>query len=237
MNPCDWTSRQLIGVRAILTFVLAFLVCAQVRADVLVRNCATATASCPVASWVKPSDATNVQVKRDGAPFVPLAEVQGSERIAACYDDPGVVAGSSTTCAARVPGRSDLWQLKSILYPPVGGSLQLTVDATNPRWDSGAPLASNQLSDLKVRLYGAEQGQPKLLLDSVPWAESLKFRRESGSAVVFCFAASLALDTDGDSQPNEESPTTGEWCGTFASPPPVLHLLAPNGISGQAPAP
>lgn len=35
MNPCDWSPRQLIGVRAILTFVVAFMVAGQVHAGTI----------------------------------------------------------------------------------------------------------------------------------------------------------------------------------------------------------
>lgn len=213
--------------------VLALLPCAG-SAEVLVRNCPTSTCV-----WVAPADATIVQVNRPGAPLVPLADVLPTERIAACYDDPVLTAGAAGTCTKRVPGRSDLWQLKSVLYPTQAAvpSLQIAVDASNPRWDSQAPISSNLLPDLYVRLYGAEQGQTKQLLDAAPWAPTLKFRRESGSAAVFCFVASLALDQTGDKIPDVESSMTAEWCGTHQSPAPVLKLLPPNGITGQAPAP
>jgi hypothetical protein len=238
MNPLAWSDRQLIGVRAILTFVLAFLLAPQVRADALVRTCTTVSAggcTAPI-TWELPVNAVNVQVQRTGAPFVKLSEVQPTERIAACYDTT-LAPGSGAKCTVNVPSRGDLWQLKSVLYPQVTGSIELRIDASAPRWDSQAPVSTNMLTDLSVLLYGAEQGQPKTLLDSAPWANLVRFKRESGSASVFCFAASLALDTDGDTKPNEESAQTAEWCGTHASPPPVLHLMPPNGITGIAPAP
>lgn len=224
--------------------LLAMLVAPTLAsADVLIRNCDTPTAAgCAVAPiWVKPASAVNVQVQRAGAPFVALADVLPTERIAACYDI-AITAGSAAKCAVNVPGRTDLWELKSVLYPApapaVAGSLLLLVDASNPRWDSQAALATNLLADLYVRIYGGEQGKAKTLLDAAPWASSLKFRRESTSTALFCFAATLALDTDGDKLPDvESSPTTAEWCGTYASPPPILHLLPPAGITGQSPAP
>ena len=96
------------------------LVASVAHADILVRHCDTPTAmGCAVASiWVKPSSALNVQVNRVGAPFVKLTDVQPSERIAACYNDPAIAAGSSAKCSVPVPGRTDQWELKSTLYPP-----------------------------------------------------------------------------------------------------------------------
>lgn len=229
-------------MRATLTLLTLAVLPALAQADVLVRHCETPAASgCTLTPiWVLPANATNVQVNRAGAPFVKLSDVQPSERIAACYDDPGMQPGSTTVCAARVPGRTDLWQLKSVLYPaapPPPKSLQLTIDASSPKWDSGAPLASNQLADLSVRLYGAPAGQLKTLLDSMPWSALLTFRRISAAAERWCFSASFGLDTTGDGVIDQEGPQTPEWCGTFADPVPVLHLTAPNSITGQAPAP
>jgi hypothetical protein len=227
-------------MRSLLALAALVLACGQVSAAVLVRHCAAPTATgCSSALWVLPTQATVVQVNRTGAPFVPLASVQPSERIAACYDDPGLVSGSSAACAAKVPGRTDQWQLKSVLYPaapPVPKSIGLTVDASAPRWDSGAALATNVLADVSVRLYGAPAGQPKTLLDSIAWTASPVFRREATAADRWCFAATLAIDTTGDGTVDDESAQTAEWCGTFADPAPILHLLPPNGITGKAPA-
>lgn len=219
---------------------LLLLLPALASADVLVASCVTPTATgcSTVRTWVLPANATNVQVNRTGAPWVPLVQVLPTERIAACYDDPGVAIGSSTVCAARVPGRSDLWQLKSVLYPAapaVPATITLNVDAANPHWDSGAPLSANQLSDLYVRLYGAQEGQALTLLDAVPWASTLTFKRAPQSTERQCFAASLALDTTGDKIPDMESSQTAPWCGTASSPPPVLILQPPNRIIGTAP--
>ena len=109
------------------------LACAPAAADVLVRHCDTpATTGCSVASiWVKPASAINVQVNRAGSPFVRLADVQPSERIAACYNDPAIAAGSSAKCAVSVPNRTDQWELKSVLFPTgqVLGQITLTWDA------------------------------------------------------------------------------------------------------------
>lgn len=128
-----------------------------------------------------------------------------------------------------------LWLIGSKAH---AGSLQLNVDASEPKWDSGALLSTNLLPDLYVRLYGAVKGQPKALLGTMPWAPLAKFRRpDTVSTSVHCYEATLALDTTGDKVPDLESPHTVEWCGTFADPPPVLQLAAPKGITGQAPAP
>jgi hypothetical protein len=223
---------------ASLALVALVLVCPRAMAEVLVRSCDTAGAGCAKAAWVLPVNAKAVQVNRTGAPFVALADVLPTERLAACYDDPGVTAGSSTVCASRVPGRADLWQLKSVLFPSVSPkTLQLTVDASVPRWDSGAPVPSNLLTDLTVRLYGGPLGQLKTLLDSVRWVEKPAFRREGTTTLPWCFAGSLGLDTTGDGTIDQESAQTPEWCGTFAETPPVLRLAPPNSITGQAPAP
>lgn len=227
-----------LALASLVLVALAF-VCPRAMADVLVRSCDAAGATCVKATWVLPANAKAVQVYRTGAPFALIADIQPSERIAACYDDPGVTAGSSTVCASRVPGRSDLWQLKSVLYPIAPASTKsigLAVDASNPHWDSGEPLPSNLLTDLTVRLYGAPEGQPFTLLESVRWAAALNFRRESATAERWCFASSLALDTTGDGVADQESPQTAPWCGTFADVQPVLHLAPPNSITGRAPA-
>lgn len=124
-----------------------------------------------------------------------------------------------------------------VSIPAYAGSLALIVDASNPTWDSGAPMTPNVTAGLYVRLYGAVQGQPKTLLDAAPWAPSLKFRRpDTTSTSIHCYDARYALDTNGDMIPDVEGPPTMEWCGKFADPPPVLKLTAPNSIAGQAPA-
>jgi hypothetical protein len=225
---------RLFVVLAVLAFV-----CPRAVADVLVRSCDAAGASCAKWAWVLPPDAKAVQVNRASTPFVALTEVLPAERVASCYDDPGVKAGSSTVCAARVPGRTDLWQLKSVLYPAapaVPKSILLTVDAANPQWTAGVraggrPVFPEELPTLGIRIYGAPEGQPPVLLTSAPWAASATFRRESQTAERWCFTASLTAPA------NEESPQSAPWCGSYADPAPVLHLAPPNGITGQAPAP
>src|SRR6185295_467285 len=177
----DRMNQPAVWVLAFALWILACLV-RDARADVLVRHCDTPTATaCAVTPiWVAPASAINVQVNRTGAPFAKLTDVQPTERIATCYDDQLVTIGSSKSCSTRVPGRNDLWQLKSVLYPSAApGTLKLTVATAQPKWDSGAPLASNQLTDLTVRLYGAEQGQAKALLASAQYAPSVNFPRES----------------------------------------------------------
>ena len=214
-------------------FIVLLILPSAASAEILVRHCQTA-ATCV---WVRPAGASLVQVNRTGAPIVPLADVLPTERIITCYHDPDLVIGSGASCDTRVPGRTDLWELKSVVYATSARTLELSVDASNPKWDTQEPLSSNLLTSLFVRLYGGEQGNAKSLLDAAPWANSLRFRRESTSAAVNCFAATLALDTTGDAIPEIESQQTAEWCGTFADRPPVMRLAPPNGISGQAPAP
>jgi hypothetical protein len=225
-----------------LAFASLLLICAcsPCIAAVLVRSCDTAGASCAKWTWVLPANAKAVQVNRGAAaPFALLADVLPTERIASCYDDPGVTIGSATVCAARVPGRTDVWQLKSALYPVATPtkSIGLVIDASNPHWDSGAPVASNVLADLSVRLYGAPEGQQLALLDSTPWSGAPRFRRESMAGERWCFAAALALDTTGDGTADKESAPTASSCGTFADPAPVIHLAPPNSLTLYAPAP
>jgi hypothetical protein len=217
---------------------IALLLPALASAEVLVRNCPTPT----TCGWVRPANAVTVQVRREGIPLVPLAGVQPNEYIAACYDDPAVAIGSNTPCKTVVPGRSDLWQLKSVLYPatpppppPQGtGSIQISVDAGNPKWDSGEPIPSNLLPDLYVRIYGAPEGQAKTLIDAAPWAPLLTFRHAGTGR--WCFAASLALDTTGDKIPDIESEQK-DGCEDHTLPAPVLKLMPPNSLSLQTPAP
>lgn len=93
--------------------------CASSEAAVLVRHCDVPTSTgCSVTPiWVAPASALNVQVARGAtSPFVKLADVLPAERIAACYD-PAIAVGSTAKCAVTVPGRSDLWELKSTIYP------------------------------------------------------------------------------------------------------------------------
>lgn len=218
---------------------LIFLFPLPAFADALVRHCdtptTTACATTPI--WVKPASAINVQVLRTGVPFVKLSDVQPTERIAACYD-PAIQPGSSATCAVKVPGRTDLWELRSTLYPSVApGTLTLVVAAAQPKWDTGAPLSSGQLVDLTVRLYGAEQGQGKALLASAQFAPAVTFKRQSSSLAIHCFDATFWLDMNGDKalQPEEESSHTAEWCGQFGVAPVVLKLAPPDSITGTVP--
>jgi hypothetical protein len=216
-------------------------VCSPAVADVLVRSCDTAGASCSKWAWVTPADAKAVQVQRTGTPFVTLADVQQTERIASCYDDAAVAAGSSTACSTRVPGRTDLWQLKSVLYTDATAgakALDLTVDASNPRWEGvrqgGRAVFAEELPSLGVRLYGAPEGQPLTLLDSSPWAAAVSFRRESQMPERWCFAASLTFARIVGTV-SEESAQSAPWCGAFGDPAPVLHLAPPNSITGKVP--
>lgn len=218
-----------------LLLALLFVLPAVASAEILVRHCPSS--SC---IWVLPANATRVQVNRTGTPVVALAEVLPTERIVTCYHDPDLVPGSSASCDTRVPGRTDVWELKSVLYPASSapGSMRITVTAPSPAWDSGALLRSDLLPNLYVRLYGGVQGSVKTLLDAVPWAATVRFRRESSSTDVHCFDATLALDTTGDALPDEESPhTSEEVCGRFEAQPPVLRLNPPDSIVAESPAP
>jgi hypothetical protein len=123
-------STRLLASLALVGFGIA---CARAEADILVRHCDTPTlTACAVSPiWVAPPSAINVQVNRTGAPFVKLSDVQPSERIATCYNDPAIQAGSTAKCTKTVPNRTDQWELKSTLYPPAQllGQITLTWDA------------------------------------------------------------------------------------------------------------
>jgi hypothetical protein len=118
-------------MRKSMSILLAILVIcpAMASAEVLVRHCdaPTATACATTSIWVRPASAINVQVNRSGAPFVKLSDVLPTERVASCYHDSAVAVGSSTKCNTRVPGRNDLWEMKSVLYPPAQVVGQITV--------------------------------------------------------------------------------------------------------------
>lgn len=157
-------------MKHLLLFALLLLP-AWSKADVLVRHCDTPTATACATSpiWVKPASAINVQVQRTGAPFVALSTVQPTERIAACYD-PAVLPGSSTTCAVKVPNRSDLWELKSVLYPPVEttGQITLTWDAVTTD-SSGAPFdgTTGYVVSRQQDVCGAAMTDPRC--GTMPW--------------------------------------------------------------------
>jgi hypothetical protein len=108
---------------------------------------------------------------------------------------------------------------------------RLTVDAANPKWDSGAAIAANVLPSLYVRLYGGLEGATPRLVDAAPWAPSLSFRRPDIAPGRVCYHALLAIDRTGDGLPDEEGPPSTPWCGTAEAPPLKLGPL--NGITGE----
>lgn len=111
---------------------------------------------------------------------------------------------------------------------------QLSVDAANPKWDSGAPIAANVLPSLYVRLYGGLEGQTLRLVDAAPWAPTLKFTRPDIAIGRVCYHALLAIDRTGDGLPDEEGPPSAQWCGDSKEPPPPVLKLGPlNGITGE----
>lgn len=154
-------------------FWLLLLLPVAASADVLVRNCDTPTAmGCAVAPiWVQPPKAINVQVQRSGAaPFVKLADIQPSERIATCYNDPAIQPGSSAKCTTTVPNRTDLWELKSTLYPPdqVLGQITVTWDAVTASSD-GEPFdgTAGYVVSRQQDVCGAEMADPRC--GTMPW--------------------------------------------------------------------
>jgi hypothetical protein len=115
-------------------------------------------------------------------------------------------------------------------------TLQVTIDASSPTWDTGAAVAST--AGWYVRIYKGAQGQVKSLYDAKPWATTVRFISSSSSTTaVYCFDSTFAVDVDGDGKPDIEGVHSGEWCGTHADAPVVLLPAAPRGISGKAPAP
>jgi hypothetical protein len=111
---------------------LLFLLPAISEAETLVRHCVEASATgCARAVYVRPADASIVVVLRGTtSPWVPLSQVQPTERISVCVDDSSFTAGQPGPCTTRIPGRTDNWQLKSIVYPviaPPAGDGHITV--------------------------------------------------------------------------------------------------------------
>lgn len=146
-------------MRHLLALILLLPLAAH--AEILVRHCQT-PGTC---TWVRPADATQVQVNRAGSPIVELATVLPTERIAACYD--GAVVGA-TSCTTRVPGRNDLWQLKSELYPTDTGEIRVTWPAVTTD-DKGAPLTG-----ITYSLYGGVEGQETLKESGLAVTTSLR---------------------------------------------------------------
>lgn len=67
-----------------------------------------------------PENATqdNLRVLRNNvSTWVPYAETLPTERLQVCVDDPAITIGSTKTCATRIPGRTDNWQLKTLAFP------------------------------------------------------------------------------------------------------------------------
>jgi hypothetical protein len=125
----------------------------------------------------------------------------------------------------------------------LAGSLAVKVDASAPKWDSGALVSSNVLVNVWVQVYGAKQGATKTLLDAAKWAPTLTFRRpdNSDTTQVHCYAVRYAIDVDGDGKITEfgadkVGPFSSEVCGRFADPVPVLNLTAPPAPTIEAPA-
>jgi hypothetical protein len=166
-------------VLAIVMLALA----SPVFAETLVRHCDTPTATtCAVTPiWVRSESAINVQVNRIGAPYVRLSDVEPTERIAVCVDDPAVTVGSSRPCSTKVAGRNDLWQLKAALYPAEQGpgAIDLVWPPVTTD-DKGQPL-----TDISYRLWGGLQGKESLLASNV----AVTTYRFTGAAygVPYCF--------------------------------------------------
>jgi hypothetical protein len=166
-------------VLAIVMLALA----SPVFAETLVRHCDTpAATTCAVTPiWVRSESAINVQVNRIGAPYVRLSDVEPTERIAVCVDDPAVTVGSSRPCSTKVAGRNDLWQLKAALYPAQEGPG--VIDLVWPPVttdDKGEPLG-----DITYRLYGGLQGQETLRASNL-LQTSTQFTG-AAYAVPYCF--------------------------------------------------
>jgi hypothetical protein len=166
-------------------FSIALLWPAFAMAETLVRHCDTPSADGSVCSrpsiWVRSASAINVQVNRVGAPYVRLSDVEPTERIAVCVDDPAVGIGTSTPCSMRVAGRNDLWELKAALYPAEQGpgAIDLVWPPVTTD-DQGRPL-----TDITYRLWGGLQGKESLLASNVT-VTSYRFTG-AAYAVPYCF--------------------------------------------------
>lgn len=102
-----------------LLFALLFVLPAISGAETLVRHCVEPSATgCARAVYVRPADASIVSALRGSySAWMPLSQVQPTERISVCVDDPSFTAGQPGPCLTRIPGRTDNWQVKSIVYP------------------------------------------------------------------------------------------------------------------------
>lgn len=124
--------------------LLLALLPALAGAETLVRHCQEASATgCARAVYVRPAGASIVVVLRGAtSPWVPLSQVQPTERISVCVDDPSVEVGQPGPCTTRIPGRTDNWQVKSVVYPtsvPSGeGAITLTWSAVTTDLDGAA---------------------------------------------------------------------------------------------------
>jgi hypothetical protein len=110
-------------LRIVATLALAFA-CLPAGAETLVQQCDQLSATdCARAVWVRPPAAITVRVLRGAtSPWVQLSDVLPTERIYVCVDDPSVAVGATANCATLVPGRTDRWQLKSLVYPAIPAS-------------------------------------------------------------------------------------------------------------------
>jgi hypothetical protein len=145
-------------------------------AQTLVRHCEQVSGtSCNRAVWVQPQNASVVVVLRGTtSPWVPLAEVLSTERITVCIDDPAIVAGQPGTCATRIPGRTDNWQLKSIVYPTTAPSTDGTITVT---WDmptvgtDGQPFSGVAGYRVRRQQDVCSQTTPDPRCGTMPWVE------------------------------------------------------------------
>lgn len=146
-----------VRVRYLVLLLLGLPVaCSVAHAEVLVRQCdAPSGTTCSKWVWVQPSKAITVNTLRaaGGNVWAKLSDVLPVDRIATCYNDPAVIAGSSTMCSTRVPGRTDVWELKSVLYPaPTVGPLTVswdavTLDTNKTPMTVGGYIVHRQLDD------------------------------------------------------------------------------------------
>jgi hypothetical protein len=156
----------------LLVLVGVLFIAHAAHSQTLVRHCEQVSgASCNRAVWVQPVNASAVAVLRGTtSPWVPLADVLPTERIMVCVDDPAIVIGQPGNCATRIPGRSDNWQLKSLVYPsaPTGGPITLTWEAPTVGTD-GQPFTGIAGYRVSRQQDVCSQATPDPRCGTMPW--------------------------------------------------------------------
>lgn len=169
--------------------LLALAVAGPAEAETLVHQCDQLSGmNCTRAVWVRPAAAITVHVLRGAtSPWVKLTDVLPTERIYVCVDDPALSVGSTGKCATLVPGRTDRWQVKSLVYPIATKPIVVQWDPVATYTDgTPAPIAGYIVS-MQQDVCSPDFTDPRC--GTMPWAEI-----DVGSVTSYAFAL------------------TGRWC-------------------------